>query len=80
MWVQLSGTDESGYVVRQGDRVDFTGQVVAHDPGFATQAGVDAAEGPISSASREPTSRWPSRSFDAVRRDNRGYPAQRVLH
>jgi hypothetical protein len=45
VWVQLSGTDESGYVVQQGDRVDFTGQVTAHDPGFATQVGVDAAEG-----------------------------------
>ena len=42
---RLSGTDESGYVVQQGDRVDFTGQVAAHDPGFATQVGVDAAEG-----------------------------------
>jgi hypothetical protein len=45
VWVQLSGTDESGYVVEQGDRVDFTGQVAAHDPGLATQVGVDAAEG-----------------------------------
>ena len=45
VWVQLSGTDESGYVVQQGDRVDFTGQITAHDPGFATQAGVDPAEG-----------------------------------
>jgi hypothetical protein len=46
VWVQLSGTGESGYVVKQGDRVDFTGKVVAHDPGFATQVGVDdAAEG-----------------------------------
>ena len=45
VWVQLSGIDESGYVVQQGDRVDFTGQVTAHDPGFATQVGVDAAEG-----------------------------------
>jgi hypothetical protein len=45
VWVQLSGTDESGYVVQQGDRVDFTGQVTAHDPGFATQVGVAAAEG-----------------------------------
>jgi hypothetical protein len=45
MWVQLSGTGESGYVVQQGDRVDFTGQIAAHDPGFAAQAGVDPAEG-----------------------------------
>jgi hypothetical protein len=45
VWVQLSGTDESGYEVQQGDRVDFTGQVTAHDPGFPTQVGVNAAEG-----------------------------------
>ena len=45
VWVQLSGSDESGYVVQQGDRVDFTGQVTAHDPGFPTQVGVDASEG-----------------------------------
>ena len=45
VWVQLSGTGESGYVVQQGDRVDFTGQIAAHDPGFATQVGVDPAEG-----------------------------------
>lgn len=45
VWVQLSGTGESGYVVQQGDRVDFTGQITAHDPGFAAQAGVDPAEG-----------------------------------
>jgi hypothetical protein len=45
VWVQLSGTGESGYVVQQGDRVDFTGPIAAHDPGFAAQAGVDPAEG-----------------------------------
>jgi hypothetical protein len=45
VWVQLSAIDESGYVVQQGDRVDFTGQVTAHDPGFPTQVGVAAAEG-----------------------------------
>jgi hypothetical protein len=45
VWVQLSGTGESGYVVQQGDHVDFSGQVTAHDPGFAAQAGVDPTEG-----------------------------------
>lgn len=45
VWVQLSGTGESGYVVQQGDRVDFTGQVTRHDPDFADGVGVDAAEG-----------------------------------
>ena len=46
VWVQLTGTaGESPYQVRQGDRVDFTGTVVAHDPGFAATVGVDDAEG-----------------------------------
>ena len=45
VWVQLTGTGESGYVVTQGDRVEFTGSVVAHDPGYAQQIGVDPAEG-----------------------------------
>lgn len=45
VWVQLTGTGESGYVVTQGDRVEFTGSVVAHDGGFAEQIGVDGAEG-----------------------------------
>ena len=45
VWVQLGGTGESGYVVRQGDRVEFTGRVVANDPGFAARVGVDSAEG-----------------------------------
>ena len=45
VWVQLTGTGESGYVVQQGDQVEFTGTVVAHDPGYAEQIGVDPAEG-----------------------------------
>jgi len=46
VWVQLTGAaGESPYQVRQGDRVDFTGTVVAHDPGFAATVGVDDAEG-----------------------------------
>jgi hypothetical protein len=45
VWVQLTGTGESGYVVQPGDRVEFTGSVVPHDPGYAEQIGVDPAEG-----------------------------------
>jgi hypothetical protein len=45
IWVQLTGADESGYVVTAGDRVRFTGTVVGHDAGFAGQVGVDPAEG-----------------------------------
>src|ERR671913_1246442 len=45
VWVQLSGTDESGYVVQQRDRVDFTGQVAANDAGFAAQTGMEPTEG-----------------------------------
>ncbi len=46
VWVQLTGqAGESPYQVREGDTVDFTGTVVAHDAGFAGQVGVDDAEG-----------------------------------
>lgn len=46
VWVQLTGGGgESPYTVKAGDRVDFTGPVVAHDAGFAAKVGVDAAEG-----------------------------------
>ncbi len=45
VWVQFVGAGESGYTVKAGDRVDLTGQVVAHDAGFAARIGVDAAEG-----------------------------------
>ena len=46
VWVQLTGAaGESPYQVRQGDRVDFTGTVVAHDGGFPAAVGVDDAEG-----------------------------------
>lgn len=45
IWVQLNGDGESGYTVKQGDRIDFTGRMIAHDPAFAGQVGVDAAEG-----------------------------------
>jgi hypothetical protein len=45
VWVQLIGTGESGYVVRQDDRVELTGRIVEHDPGFAGRVGVDPTEG-----------------------------------
>jgi hypothetical protein len=46
VWVQLTGeAGESPYQVREGDTVDFTGSVLAHDAGFAGQVGVDDAEG-----------------------------------
>lgn len=44
-WVQLTGTGESGYRVRRGDRVDFTGRVVPTPPGFAQRVGLSAADG-----------------------------------
>ena len=45
IWVQLTGTGESGYRVRRGDRVDFTGRVVPTPPGFAQRVGLSAADG-----------------------------------
>lgn len=45
IWVQLNGTDESGYIVKQGDRVDFTGTMTAQDAAFPASVGVDTAEG-----------------------------------
>ncbi|MCZ2828151.1 hypothetical protein O2W14_04785 [Modestobacter sp. VKM Ac-2986] len=46
VWVQLAGAaGESPYQVRQGDRVDFTGTVTAHDGQFPATVGVDDAEG-----------------------------------
>ena len=46
VWVQLSGVrGESDYKVKQGDSVDFTGTVTRAASGFATEAGVTAAEG-----------------------------------
>jgi len=46
VWVQVTGVQgESDYQVRQGDRVDFTGTVVAHDGEFPGTVGVDEAEG-----------------------------------
>jgi RNA polymerase sigma factor (sigma-70 family) len=45
VWVQLTGTRESGVRIRRGDRVSFTGQMVEHPPRFASRAGVTAREG-----------------------------------
>jgi hypothetical protein len=45
IWVQLEGGGESGYTVRPGDRVSFSGRLVANPAGFAQRSGVDAAEG-----------------------------------
>jgi hypothetical protein len=45
IWVQLEGGGESAYTVRPGDRVSFTGQLVANPAGFARQSGVDPDEG-----------------------------------
>ena len=46
VWVQLTGpAGESSYKVRRGDRVDFTGTVVAHGPDFAREVGVSRDEG-----------------------------------
>ena len=46
LWVQLTGTGgESGYKVKQGDAIDFTGVVTPAAQGFADSVGVSAAEG-----------------------------------
>jgi hypothetical protein len=46
LWVQLTGTrGESDYKVKEGDTIDFTGTVTPAAKGFATEAGLTAAEG-----------------------------------
>jgi hypothetical protein len=45
VWLQLVGDGESPYSVREGDRIDIAGQVVAHGPDFAREIGVDPSEG-----------------------------------
>ena len=45
VWVQLTGTSESGYTVKAGDVVTFTGQVTANTADFPAKVGVEAAEG-----------------------------------
>ena len=43
-WVQLMTAGESPFVVRPGQRVSFTGLVVAHGPDFAIPAEFPAAD------------------------------------
>ena len=45
VWVQLVGQGESAASVRAGDRVSFEGRAVPVPAGFASRAGVTAAEG-----------------------------------
>jgi RNA polymerase sigma factor (sigma-70 family) len=45
VWVRLLRTGESGFKVRAGDTVGFTGKVVEHAPTFARDSGVGDAEG-----------------------------------
>jgi hypothetical protein len=45
VWVQLAGAGESPYRVRPGERVDLSGQVVAHGPGYSAAVGVAGDEG-----------------------------------
>jgi hypothetical protein len=45
MWVQIATPLESPYVVRPGDTVSFTGDVVAHGTNFPAEVGVTSAEG-----------------------------------
>lgn len=46
VWVQLTGSaSESGYTVKTGDTVNFTGRITPAPAGFADQVGLTAAEG-----------------------------------
>jgi len=45
LWVQLQTATESGQHIRAGQRVSFTGTMVANPPSFAASTGVSAAEG-----------------------------------
>jgi RNA polymerase sigma factor (sigma-70 family) len=45
VWVRLLRTGESGFKVRAGETVGFTGNVVEHAPTFARDSGVSDAEG-----------------------------------
>jgi RNA polymerase sigma factor (sigma-70 family) len=45
VWVQLARTRESPFKVRAGQRVWFTGTMVANSPDFPNQAGVTTSEG-----------------------------------
>jgi RNA polymerase sigma factor (sigma-70 family) len=45
VWVRILRTGESGFKVRAGETVSFTGNVVEHTPTFARDSGVSDAEG-----------------------------------
>jgi hypothetical protein len=45
MWVQIATLRESPYVVRPGDTVSFTGDIVPHGSDFPARVGVTSAEG-----------------------------------
>lgn len=45
IWVQLTGSGESPFTVKAGQKATFTGRVTAHDAGFPTKVGVTTAEG-----------------------------------
>ncbi len=45
VYIQLTGTSESGFTVKPGDIVTFTGQVAANGADFPAKEGVEAAEG-----------------------------------
>jgi RNA polymerase sigma factor (sigma-70 family) len=45
VWVQLTGTGESGVQVKPGHKVTFVGRMVENPPGFARRAGVTPDEG-----------------------------------
>ena len=45
MWVQIETVKESPYVVKAGQTVSFTGDVVAHGSDFPARVGVTSSEG-----------------------------------
>ena len=45
MWVQIETVKESPYVVKAGQTVTFTGDVVAHGSDFPARVGVTGSEG-----------------------------------
>ena len=45
IWVQLEGPGESREMVQPGDRVSFTGRLVANEPGFLAESGLQPVDG-----------------------------------
>jgi hypothetical protein len=45
LWVQIDTARESPYTVAEGDVVSLSGRVVAHNPSFPGQVGVNSGEG-----------------------------------